>query len=173
MRDGHLRCALKWVARSSFAIDISVRRALARRRGERPFALGGDCRRCARCCEAPEIRVGPLVWHLRTLRFLFVWWQRQVNGFELVRHDPRQRTFVFRCTHFDPHTRSCDSYDSRPGMCRDYPRLLLYQPAPELLPGCGYRAVWPNADALALALERQPLLPEQKAKLRAGLYLEK
>ena len=63
-----------------------------------------------------------------------------MNGFELVRSDEESWTFVFRCTHFDPATRSCDSYGSRPGLCRDYPRLLLWQPNPELLPGCGCRA---------------------------------
>ena len=82
------------------------------------------------------------------------------------------RSFVFRCTHFDPATRSCDSYDSRPGICRDYPRLLLWQPNPELLPGCGYRARPPNADGLKAALARVELTPDQRAKLEKGLRLD-
>ena len=79
-----------------------------------------------------------------------------VNGFVLVAHEPRQRVLLFRCTHFEPVTRACDSYASRPGMCRDYPRLMLWQPGPEFLPGCGYRAIAPNAQGLRLALERVP-----------------
>ena len=68
-----------------------------------------------------------------------------MNGFELVGEDAEEQALVFRCTHYDRATRSCDSYDSRPGMCRDYPRLLLWQPRPQLLPGCGYRVRPPNA----------------------------
>ncbi|MGD8897613.1 MAG: hypothetical protein PVJ73_16395, partial [Acidobacteriota bacterium] len=65
-----------------------------------------------------------------------------------------------------------DSYESRPGMCRDYPRLLLWQPNPGLLPGCGYRAVVPNADGLRESLARLDLTPEQREKLRKGLGLD-
>jgi Fe-S-cluster containining protein len=105
------------------------------------------------------------------VRRLFLAWQRHVNGFELVHRDSEGRAFVFRCTHFDQATRSCDSYDSRPGMCRDYPRLLLWQADPELLPGCGYRAIAPNAARLKAALERLPLTPGQRERLRRGLRL--
>jgi uncharacterized protein len=105
------------------------------------------------------------------LRRAFLAWQRRVNGFELVSRDAARRTFVFDCTHFDRKTRSCDSYASRPGMCRDYPRLLLWQPNPELLPGCGYRPVAPNAAALRESLARVSLTPEQRAKLEEGLHL--
>src|SRR6185503_15607137 len=108
--------------------NLALHRAWRRRAGDRPFALGGECRRCARCCEAPAVRVAWPVWHLAALR--------------------GQRTFVFRCTHFDPESRACDSYDSRPGMCRDYPRALLWTSSPELFAECGYRAVAPNAAGL-------------------------
>ena len=77
-----------------------------------------------------------------------------------------------RCEHFDRRTRLCDSYDTRPGMCRDYPRALLWQPRPEMLPGCGYRPVNPRARALASALDAQPLTDEQRAKLAKGLFLD-
>jgi uncharacterized cysteine cluster protein YcgN (CxxCxxCC family) len=172
MRDGTVRRVVKRVALARFRIDLWLTRALRRARGERPYRLGGDCRRCAACCEAPAIQAGRLVWHLPTLRRAFLAWQRVVNGFELSEREPAARLFVFRCTHFDPATRSCDSYDSRPGMCRDYPRALLWQPAPELLPGCGYRAVARNAESLRAALEARPLSAEQRARLRKGLYLE-
>jgi Fe-S-cluster containining protein len=106
------------------------------------------------------------------LRRLFLAWQRHVNGFELQGRDVPGRSYVFRCTHFDPATRSCDSYDSRPGMCRDYPRALLWQPRPEMLVGCGYRPVAPNAAALRRALQAQDLTEEQRERLARGLFLD-
>lgn len=172
MRDGVVRRTLKRVALWRFQLDLGLTRAIRRARGERPYVLGGECRRCARCCEAPTIQVGRGVFHLRSLRAPFLWWQRVVNGFELRAQDPRLRLFVFNCTHFDATSRTCDSYGSRPGMCRDYPRLLMWQPSPEMLPGCGYRPVDPRASRLRQALEAQPLTPEQRERLRRGLHLE-
>jgi hypothetical protein len=171
VRDGAVRRVVKAVARAHYAVELCVHRALRRVRGERPHALGGECRLCARCCEAPAIQAGRLTWSLRSLRAGFLWWQRVVNGFELVEARSRARLFVFRCAHFDPVKRRCDSYASRPGMCRDYPRLLLWQPDPELLPGCGYRAVAPNATGLRRALADQPLTPEQRERLHRELRL--
>jgi uncharacterized protein len=172
MKDGPLRRAVKAVARWHYAVNLGAHRRWRRLRGERPFLLGGACQRCAACCEAPAIVVGRPTWSLRSLRWLFLAWQRRVNGFELVDAIARSRTLVFRCTHFHRETRSCDSYASRPGMCRDYPRLLLWQPDPELLPGCGYRAVAPNAAGLSQALAPLDLSPEQRQTLRRGLHLE-
>jgi Fe-S-cluster containining protein len=103
-------------------------------------------------------------------RRLFLWWQRRVNGFELRESRPRERVFVFECTHFDPVSRSCDSYETRPGMCRDYPRGLLDQAAPELFPDCGYRAVPANAERLAALIDAR--LPPQRAReLKRGLRI--
>jgi hypothetical protein len=56
-------------------------------------------------------------------------------------------------------------------MCRDYPRALLYQPGPELLPGCGYRAVARNAGRLLQILEERQLSAEQKERLERDLHL--
>ena len=89
----------------------------------------------------------------------------------LVEARRRERTFV-RCTHFDRSTRACDSYSSRPGMCRDYPRALLYQTHPVLLPGCGYRPLARNAAELRQALRDRPLTDEQRARLLRELFLE-
>ena len=172
MRDGLLLRAVKRVALVCFRVDLTVDRALRRARGEKPWALGGDCRRCAACCEAPSIAVGPVTWWVPVARRAFLWWQRRVNGFHLVRAHAADKSFVFRCLHFDRETRSCDSYGSRPGMCRDYPRLLLWQPNPELLPGCGYRAAPPNAAGLRAALDRAGLDPEKRERLRRGLRLD-
>ena len=132
MRDGPLLRVVKRLARLRFTVDVAAHRAVRRARGDRPWTLGGECRRCAACCEAPAIAVGSVTWSMPLARRAFLWWQRRVNGFELVRADEDDRSFVFRCTHFDRATRSCDSYDSRPGMCRDYPRLhpLAGEPGP-------------------------------------------
>ena len=172
MRDGPVRRALKAVARGGFRLNLATWRAWRRLRGDRPYGLAGACNLCGECCDAPAIRAGRLVWYLPTLRWLFLRWQRAVNGFELASRDVAQRVFVFRCTHFDPLTRRCDSYESRPGMCRDYPRAMLDQASPEMFPGCGFRAVAPNAEGLRIALGRLPLTAEQEAKLRRGLHLD-
>ena len=105
------------------------------------------------------------------LRALFVSWQRVVNGFELTRADLEARVLYFRCSHLDPVTRRCDSYDSRPGMCRDYPRMQLYQANPELFEGCGYRPIAPNASGLLRVLNEQPMSEEQRERLKDGLRL--
>jgi uncharacterized protein len=68
--------------------------------------------------------------------------------------------------------RLCDSYETRPGLCRDYPRALLDQPVPEFLPGCGYRATAPGARRLLTVLDQQPLTAEQRDRLKRGLHLE-
>lgn len=172
MRDGRIRRSLKAGARALFWLNVNLDRRLRRLRGERAHLLAGACQRCARCCEAPAVRANFVVWHLALLRRSFLWWQSRVNGFELTEAVTQSRLFVFRCTHFDWPTRSCDSYDSRPGMCRDYPRALLFQPSPEMLHGCGYRTLPPNAAGLRSALEKQGLAPSQLERLKKDLHLE-
>jgi len=172
MRDGAAKRAVKWIALGWFHANVGLDRVLARLARRSPFLLGGDCRRCAACCEAPAIRVGWLTWWMPTLRQAFLAWQRIVNGFDLREVDRAARVFVFACRHFDRQTRSCDSYESRPGMCRDYPRALLYQPHPELLPGCGYRPIARDAKRLLRVLDEQPLTAEQRARLKKNLFLE-
>jgi uncharacterized protein len=171
MRDGAARRALKRVARWHFDVNLGLHRFLRRRRGERPFVLGGECRRCAACCEAPTIAASRIAWSMPIVRWFFLLWQRRVNGFELVERDARARAFVFRCTHFEPVSRTCDSYESRPGMCRDYPRVQLWQVRPEFLRGCGYTAIAPNAAGLRAGLARLRLTNAQRERLRRGLHL--
>ncbi len=134
MRDGAVRRSLKATARALFWLNVTLDRRLRRLRGERPHLLAGACQRCARCCEAPggsRHRRGLASAHAADARS---------SGGKSTSTDsswPKSvassRLFVFHCTHFDWATRSCDSYDSRPGMCRDYPRALLFQPLPEML----------------------------------------
>ncbi|HEY2516497.1 MAG TPA: YkgJ family cysteine cluster protein [Polyangiaceae bacterium] len=172
MRDDSLRRSLKAVSLAVFLTATLLDRLLARATGRAPFKLAGDCQRCAACCEAPAIHVGWFVLDFPIVEKLFLAWQRHVNGFFLAERIKGERTYVFTCTHFDRQSRLCDSYSSRPGMCRDYPRALLYQPHPELLPGCGYRPLARNAKRMLKVLDAQPLTPEQLAKLKKGMFLE-
>lgn len=172
MKDGALRRAVKAVVRTRYLFDLRVQRAWLRRRGEPAWTLGGACRRSGNCCEAPALLVPRVVLAWPSLRRLVLWWQRAVNGFEHTATLPAGRLLVFRCTHFDAAARSCDSYDSRPGICRDYPRHQLHMANPEFLPGCGYRAVARNAAGLKAALARLPMDDERRARLEKDLRLE-
>jgi Fe-S-cluster containining protein len=172
VRDGVGLRLVKRVALWNFRLNLGFHRLRGQLRGEHVYRLAGDCRGCARCCEAPALRVWAWVAGLPQLRRLFLWWQQRVNGWAFVEEDCAAAVFVFHCSHFDPATRRCDSYDSRPGPCRDYPRLLLGQLRPDFLPGCGYRAQAPRAAQLRRALEARALPPATLARLRKELYLE-
>lgn len=136
--------------------------------------LGGSCQGCGTCCEAPAIRVGRATWYLPTLRAFLLWWHEAVHRFHLQSVDKLERRFVFTCDHFDWVARRCDSYKSRPGMCRDYPRALPDQPAPVLFPRCRYRALAANRleRVQILEMESLGLPPERLGRLKTGLYLE-
>ncbi|QRK12177.1 YkgJ family cysteine cluster protein [Archangium violaceum] len=172
MRDGLIRRAIKRLALIRYTIDLSLTRLVLRAQGEPRYRLTGACNGCGRCCETPVIAVSRPVFHLRSLRWLTLTWHRLVNGFEYVSEDRRHKLFVFRCTHYDPVTKQCDSYDSRPGMCRDYPRNLAYSALPEFLPECGYSAVYKKGEQLRQALEKANLPPEKYEELVRKLYLE-
>lgn len=160
--------ALKWLVRAAWSLEYALRRRASRG----PWSLAGECQRCAKCCESPSIVVGRITRGLPALRRLFLAWQRRVNGFVLERVDADSGTFTFRCSHFDWASRACDSYGSRPFMCRDYPRSLLGQPWPELLDGCGYRAHFSDGGGLAAAIDNTSLSPEARAELKRRLRLE-
>ncbi|MDK2970305.1 MAG: uncharacterized protein PWP23_60 [Candidatus Sumerlaeota bacterium] len=170
MRDGPLRFLVKRLALVCTATDLRLTRLILRAQGRRPFKLGGACHLCAACCESPMIQTGRLVFHGRFFRRLFLAWHRHVNGFVLIGEHHRSRTFTFTCTHFDPATRRCDSYRSRPSMCRDYPRVLLWEPDPPFLPGCGYKAISPNADRIAELLDAEELPPAKREELKRRLH---
>jgi Fe-S-cluster containining protein len=172
LRDGPFRAGIKALVLRLYEARVALHRFSRRRNGEIPYDLGGACVLCARCCEAPAIQVSAVTWYLPLVRRAFLVWHRLVNGFELVERSRPDRLFVFRCTHFDSATRRCDSYHSRPGMCRDYPRVLMEQADPQLFEGCGFKPVSKNRARLQIALDAQPLSREQRAKLSKELYLE-
>ncbi|MBO86214.1 MAG: hypothetical protein CL927_12720 [Deltaproteobacteria bacterium] len=120
----------------------------------------------------PTIAVGRVVWRWPTPRRLFVWWQRQINGFELVEKlRGGGRALVFRCTHYNLDDRTCDSYDSRPFMCRTYPRVLLDQTWPELFDDCSYTLVDRLGAGLSRALDDVVLSDEAREALKRRLRL--
>ena len=112
---------------------------------------------------------GPL-FHLRTLRWLMRLWHGKINGFEWIGEDRKSHSLIFRCTHWNPETQRCDSYRSRPGMCRDYPRPLLYHPVPRFLDPCGYYAEHRNASKIRDRLERMDLSEEKRRYLEDKLH---
>jgi Fe-S-cluster containining protein len=169
--DGPVLRALKAIARAVFVVQVGIARFWQRAPEQDRWRLGGDCQRCAACCERPSIHVDRLTWHLRTFRVPFLWWQRVVNGFELIGRE-RPRVFVFRCHYFDAAARRCTSYQTRPGICHDYPRLLLDSAWPEFLPGCSYRAVDRNAEQILVALRQAPLTEAQQRALKSRLRVE-
>lgn len=172
MRDGPVRSGIKALALGVYKVRLALHRVHKRANGDIRYELGGACILCAKCCEAPGIQVNFLTWYVPLFRRVFLLWHRHVNGFEHVARSRGERAFIFRCTHFDPRTRRCDSYHSRPGMCRDYPRALLEQANPELFEGCGFKPVAQDRVRLLRALEKQPLSEEPRARLRKELYLE-
>lgn len=173
MKDGLVRRAIKRVARVRYRIDLWVtRRARRAVIGPSPYRLAGACEGCGLCCESPQVPAPAPFFRLRSLRWLFLTWHGLINGFELLGEDHREGVFTFRCTHFDAETRRCDSYDSRPGLCRDYPRNLLDGPRPDLFESCGYRALADNGEGLKRALEAEGLSEEEIAALSKRLYFD-
>ena len=172
MKDGRVRRGVKRAALAVFSVSLWMSRRQFGGSSEHSYELRGECRRSGQCCEAPATRASWIVWYAPFLRWLYLRWQRHVNGFVLVERQRADRLFIFRCTHFERDTRSCDSYSSRPGMCRDYPRVLIGQSAPEFFHGCGYRALSSKRQELLHVLEAQSLDDRQMLRLKKGLYLE-
>jgi uncharacterized protein len=117
--------------------------------------------------------MAPLLLRFKTIRGAVVCWQKWVNGFELIGRDSKHGILIFRCTHFDPETKLCDSYESRPGACRDYPVNLLDHPLPEFPEACTLHAVSRNADRIRDSLADLDLSAEELAKLEADFYAKK
>jgi Fe-S-cluster containining protein len=172
MQDGFIRKTIKFTARMRYSLDVALSRRIKSARGERFFDLAGSCKGCGRCCDTPVIQVYPPLFYFKSVRWAMKTWHGLINGFECIAENRRAKCLVFRCTHLDPRTRRCDSYDSRPGLCRDYPRNQLDSANPEFLEGCGYRAVLKNSEAMSASLDALDLPPEKlnalKQKLNVG-----
>ena len=171
MKDTLAQRTAKWIMRQPYTVALTLWRGWRRVSGQQVWELGGECRSCAQCCEAPAMGVGILVARVAPARAVFLWWQRAVNGFHLKEARAGGYVMAFDCSHFDRRTRLCDSYDSRPGMCRDYPRLLLHSLNPRFFDGCGHRAVLRGGDNLLKILDDQPMTSHQREKLKDRLRL--
>lgn len=169
MRDGPLRRVVKAGVRTVWWLEWSLRRPFT---PKARWAVSGTCNGCGACCVRPTIAVGRLVWRWPTPRRMFVWWQRHVNGFEYVEKlRGGVRALVFRCTHYDAVTRTCDSYNSRPFMCRNYPTVLLDQSWPDLFDDCSYTLVDREGAGLSQALDAVELSDEARRALKQKLRL--
>ena len=174
MRDNFIRRTIKLPLRHAYLLQLRMRRGWRGRvRGDAPrYMLEGSCQGCGQCCEEPAITTGAMISSLALLRAAFLLWQRHVNGFILRQHDRAHHTFSFLCTHYDPCTRQCDSYTSRPGMCRDYPRIVLDQDAPALFDACTHSLRLSNTGALIEAIDADPTLSDaQREMLKERLFL--
>lgn len=171
MRDGAAKGLLKQLVALTWMIELGIRRRVHAFRERPRWRLAGSCNGCGRCCVESPLRVGLAIWYLPLLRTLFLGWQRRVNGFEFLRQERQGRFFVFRCTHYDPETRRCDSYATRPAMCRDYPRALLAGAWPELFPECGFEVKARRADGMRGAIDGLDLPEDEKAELKRKLRL--
>jgi Fe-S-cluster containining protein len=88
-----------------------------------------SCAKCpAYCCSYPEIEVTPrdierlakrfeLPYAVAEERFTKLQPKEKVR---LLRHR-KDTVFATVCTFLDPQSRRCTVYESRPGVCRDYP----------------------------------------------------
>lgn len=168
MRDGVVRRAVKWVARTLGGWNL----ALLRRASPPRYRLTGTCNGCGQCCEAPAQQLPRALFHLRALKAFIAWWERVVNGFALTGEDPRLHALIFRCTHYDPVTKRCDAYESRPLICRDYPLNLTHEATPQLFDACSHRLVDRKAAELKAALVKAGVTGDALAKVSQKLYLD-
>jgi uncharacterized protein len=162
----------KRIIRLLWSVELWLRRELRLGKRWRYWKLEGECDACGSCCVEPSIHVGPVTWHLPFARWLFVAWQSRVNGLEYIGEDEHTHDLLFRCTHYEPTSKRCDSYTSRPSMCRDYPKALLDQAWPELFPECSHRVRPRKAEQLRQGIEATSLSPEAKAELRRKLRID-
>jgi Fe-S-cluster containining protein len=172
MKDGPIRKSIKFIACLRYSLDVALTRKIKSMRGGQFYDLAGSCDSCGQCCETPMIQAYPLLFYFKSVRWVLKTWHGLINGFEFIDEDRKAKCLVFCCTHLDPQTRRCDSYDSRPGLCRDYPRNQLDFANPGFLEGCSYQAVLKNGDALSASLDTLDLPPEQLASLKQKLNIK-
>ncbi len=170
MKDGISRRILKAIALARYKVDLGCTRFILRLKGQPQYALCGSCNGCGGCCVTPMIQTWPWILYFRSIRWCLLTWHRRVNGFELMGENKKTGVIMFRCTHYDPETKQCDSYSSRPGMCRDYPRNHLYDPNPTFIQECGFRAEAKNAELIRDSFKDLDLTPEQRAELEKKFH---
>ena len=173
MKDGIILKTIKFIDRVCYTIYLKLTRFITRIFGTKHYELAGKCSSCGACCITPSIPAGEIIWNFKPLESTFLAWQKYINGFELIEKEEESRLYVFNCTHFDAKTRLCDSYSSRPGICRDYPKVLTYQVCPIFFESCTMKAYDPKAEELLNKLNSENLTDEQLKLIKKELYLEK
>jgi uncharacterized protein len=163
---------IKHIAWWRYAVDLWITRKIMTLRGEKLYELRGSCVRCGRCCEHPTIQMTEVAYHIGWIRNSIIWWQTHVNGFKLHKNQKFDALLVFTCSHFNPETRTCDAYSTRPGMCRDYPMNQAYSVNPTFFEECGFYAVDKRAKSFRAALEKTGLPPEKLEELYERLHLK-
>jgi len=172
VRDSIFLRFVKYVARCVYGTGIYLHYRGHHLIFKDEYELGGGCARTGQCCERPVVRVGFIALTFPFYLQAFLFWQKHINGLIFVGTDGSPRDLAFRCTHYDRETKSCDSYESRPGMCRDYPRVLLLQTKPGFHQGCGYRAINRDSEALKKHIRSMGLTRETVEHLERELYVE-
>jgi Fe-S-cluster containining protein len=115
------------------------------------FVLLGECHKRGVCCRQIIGDPPRLVRETRLVQ-LFVGYHRVMHNFAAIGKGP-DGEIIFACNHLDAEGR-CGIYALRPFLCRNYPVLPFYA-APQLLPGCGFRA----APRVVARMKNQPRLP--------------
>jgi len=172
MKDGYLLKTIKWIALLRYTLDLGFTRRIRSIKREQHYRLGGSCRSCGKCCVTPMIPVRAPFIYLKTARWLLITWHRKVNGFEYIGENRKKGQFIFQCTHLDTDTMLCDAYDTRPGMCRDYPTNLLDAALPAFLEGCGFYPILKNAEQMQELLDASGLSGEKLKELKRKLHIE-
>lgn len=172
MKDGVIRKSIKLLALVRYRVDLNFTRLLLGLKGEPDFLMKGECCSCGGCCETPMIKTFAIFFYFKSLRWIYLTWHEKANGFKLIRENRKARTFMFQCTHLDPETKECDAYSSRPGMCRDYPRNILYNTPPDFLPKCTFYPIAKNSEKIIESLEKLDIPPEELQKLKKDFFVE-
>lgn len=172
MRDNFAQKLIKNSFRTYYLFSLWLNRKRLKRKGLPKYTLIGNCESCGKCCENPAIKIGFLLNNIKFFKYLYNLWQKKINGFIFQKHNQETKVFYFICNHWDSNSKKCDSYDSRPGMCRDYPRNLLYSSIPDFFKECGYKPLDKNAKKFNLALDKISIDEEKKKKIKEKLFLE-
>jgi Fe-S-cluster containining protein len=172
VKDGFVRRTVKRVALWRYNTDLWASRRIRQLRGDAPdLELHGSCTGCGACCDTPSIQLPTVIFFFKSVRAAVKLWHRHVNGFEYIGLDRRNRIMIFSCSHLDPVTKQCDSYDSRPGLCRDYPVNLLDDVRPTFFPKCGYFALDPDAESIRADLAELDLTPRRREYVERTFYV--
>jgi len=172
MKDGVMIKSVKIIALTRYRIDLLFTRFILKLKSEPGYIIKGECCGCGSCCETPMIRTYAPFFYLKSLRWLYLTWHKKINGFILFEEKRIERTFVFKCTHLSSKTKKCDAYSSRPGMCRDYPRNILYNTPPNFISGCSYSPIAKNANKINKSLDKLNLPKEKLDKIKKAFFAE-